>query len=1253
MEHCHFPRRVHLLSEFRIEDEDGPIPIPGGRAQQLLAYLLLHPKPAHSREALAELLWPGAPPARIRRNFSDLLYRVQSALGPGWLTATRETLSLAEPESLWVDVWAFERLLDQETPQALAAGVALYRGPLLPSFYEDWILSRRVALHERYLTGLERLAQVQEAEGDFSGALVHYRRLAELDPLREVVRQGIMRCLARLDRTPEALQEYAAFQAFLAAELDALPSPEMQRLAQRLQEEMALQHQAIPGQEVPFVGRVKERRALLTRLDQAYHNQGGLVLVLGEAGMGKSRLLQELAEAATWRGWQVGWGHSPAHRHPTPYMPLAQALSSLLPRARVQQLLQTVRPLWLHTLRRLLPPVDQLLTAQVTAAHRELATSPAWPDAPQDLAIAMVRLLTGLQQIAPHLLILEDVHWADPALWPLLAELQVPLSELGILLVLSARPQELRQNASAWQQVLAWDRGDELVLHLGGLQEAELADLVRHHASQGPGDLADRISLARLREQTGGNPLLVLALLEARDAPQDSPPSMERLAEHRLALLSSEARQHVDVAAVLGPRFDYETWQGVAQQAGLSGEGLPSAAGELERAHVLALDGNGYRFVHETLWAEVYRRIASKERQRWHRAALEYLQRLAQAEVIHEVLQGGLHEGISPEERRRWHRATLEQLQRMVQVEPATLLYHAVGSGDPVAVARHALAAGETALAQSGFVQALEHFEQALAHLSAADGPSRYRALRGKVQALGFLGRQVEQQVPLEELARLAEGLDDDRRRGEVALLAAKHLRIQGELERARDQALRGVALAQTVGDQALEAELLLTLGHLAIEQGNYPEALEHGRQAEAIYSQLGQIRGLAAALNLQGAVAYNQGRFQDRLALHQRAADLYRLAGDLHGEMSTLSDLGGAHLQLGRMAEATRVHERALALCRELGDRAGEGRNLSNLGGIAMRVGQVEKSRDYYEQALAISRTLDHRIRVGIDLNNLASAYFSLGQFDQALECLDECLEIAHATGFERLEGFAQYCRGRAFLRLEQLAQARSALEASLAVRRRLGEHFTAMITAGDLAYVCALQGDYTRGEAALVQALDGLDTLDENVPPDIELGIYMAGYYLRMGQGRQEEAIRFLLRAKAAQDTYLASLSPKERESAAQEMYNGQILSAALERHTRRETVTLARTDAPLGRSLNSEDKVAVTWTLAGPEDLLISNKSERRRAVLARLLQEAAAQGGAPTDGDLARALGVSRRTVLRDMQDLARQGVVLPTRARGRR
>ncbi len=107
-----------------------------------------------------------------------------------------------------------------------------------------------------------------------------------------------------------------------------------------------------------------------------------------------------------------------------------------------------------------------------------------------------------------------------------------------------------------------------------------------------------------------------------------------------------------------------------------------------------------------------------------------------------------------------------------------------------------------------------------------------------------------------------------------------------------------------------------------------------------------------------------------------------------------------------------------------------------------------------------------------------------------------------------------------------------------------------------------------------------------------------------------------------------------------------------AALDALSRRIQVRLVCEDVPLGRSLTEADYTEVTWTVYTPRDDLIGKKTERRRHVLQRLLMEAEAQGAAPTDDDLAEALGVSRRTILRDMQVLAEAGVPLPTRRRGR-
>jgi DNA-binding SARP family transcriptional activator/DNA-binding transcriptional ArsR family regulator len=1191
---------ICLLGRFTIAGPDGPVALPQGQIPFLLAYLLLHPVRPLSRSELAEILWPEAAPGQARRRLSDLLYRARSVLGETWLVTTRDTVQLRDPGALWVDVWQFEEHAGREEPEAWAQAVDLYAGDLLPDLDADWILVRRVYLQDRYLGVLERLAQHEEAAGAYAQALTRYRRMAELDPLREAVLQGIMRCLARQGRMEDALKEYAAFTARLQTELDVPPGETTQALAQRLQTERSLQRPPSTGQP-PFVGRLEERRRLLTYLDRAYQGRGGVVVVLGEAGIGKSRLLGELAEAANWRGWQLGWGYGEPQGYPAPYAPLPQALSGVLSLPRLQQLTQLLQPHWLHLLRPLLPP-----TWRATAPVPAVDSPPTDPG--QDIPVAFARLLQGLDRIAPHLLLLEDVHWADPGLWPLLDALQPSLQKMGILLILSARPEELRDQPDAWDRVLAWDREGSPVLHLRGLAETDLREMLRHAGWEpGPENTAREL-LARGQ----GNPLLTLSLLETREGDVLPHPTVHQVAHQRLSRLPQQMLERLEGAAILGERFAYEDWQALCQAMGIPVQDLPRIAGALEQMRILVLSERGYRFAHETLRAAAIDRIAPERRQAWHRAALQLFRR-----------------------RGDW---------------PAELLlYHAEGAGDTPAIAYYALEAGEKALIAAAFPAALAHADRALAVLPPEQWTDSYRACRLQVRTLERLERWKELAEPLARLVELAARLEDPQRQAQAALHQSIYLQAIGQVHEARSWLEQSFSAAHQVGDEGLEAALLLARARLEIQQGEYDQARTYAEQAQAHYQALHQPGGLAEALNVLGTVADSQGRFAERLALHDQAAQIYRRNGDLHGEVRTLAMLGGAYLSQGQFAEALATHQRALELCRELGDQAGAGRNLSNLGGIAMRLGRVADSLDYYEQALAISRSLGNRTRVGVDLNNLGSAYLSLHRFDEALRCLDEALVLAQETGFARLEGFAQYCRGQAFLRMEDLAGAQAALQASLEVRQALGEPFTALVSAADLANVAARRGDLETGEAAFALALSYQAELTNSLPPDNRLGLWLAGYQIRRAQGQEQEAMNFLLQALDTWEEQMTALSPEERESFAREMYYSQQLQDARERHTRRTTAWLARTDAPTGRPLTSAERVQVTWTLEAPEDhRLAADPGARRRQVLARLLQEAAAQGGAPTATDLAQALGVSRRTILRDMRALAASGLALSRR-----
>lgn len=591
-----------ILGSLEIRRGGELVDLRGGKPRALLLMLLLRANETVPSELLIDQLWgeeraPGGANAlqvhisRLRRALGtpDLLVTVPGGyrldVAPGTVDAAQFELELEVART------SLGAGLAQEAEAMLDQALARWRGPALADCAYHLFAQAEIArLEELRLTALEELMEAQLTQG--RRPVAELERLVAEHPLRERLRAQLMLALHRSGRQPEALAAYRAGRDALMAELGLEPSPALRRLeldvlrhapslggpSQRRPAAPAILAEA--GAR-PLVGREEQLRCLRARLER-----GGprVLLISGDAGSGKTRMLAELAAQAHATGTNVLYGRAD-DGNPIPFGPVVQAL----------------RGAALEALDGLEPELDVLATVAPELRARRTGSEPQAPT----LCAALAALGGAVARSAPTLLVLDDLQWADRRTLQLLRHLALstPLTILGAL-------REGRPDAGldAW---IAELHASRLVfrLELDGLDERAARELVG-----GPRERTRELLYA-----TGGNPFLLEELVRHRQAQSELPERVHALLERRLARLDRRAQAVLETAAEIGAEFGLDCLERVV------GAGDDAVLGALERALaarlVEELDGDGvrYRFAPPLLRDALTARVGSARRARTQR----------------------------------------------------------------------------------------------------------------------------------------------------------------------------------------------------------------------------------------------------------------------------------------------------------------------------------------------------------------------------------------------------------------------------------------------------------------------------------------------------------------------------------------------------------------------------------------------------------------------------------------------------------
>src|SRR5437764_11288723 len=414
--------RIRVLGELELELDGERIEPPRrGPARNLLAWLALHPG-RHSRSVVAGRLWPNVLDSSARASLRTSLSALRATIGAAALVAGRTHVGVASDAHAWVDAHEFDRL---RAAGRAEEALALCRGELLTGLDDDWVLVKRDEHRDAQSELLAVLAQDAAERGDPETAVTFARRRAALDPLDEAAHRDLMIRLGKAGDRAGALAAHERFAERLRRQLGVAPSPATRELAGALRAgSLDDSHQPTgkPLREPPPVparlvaarrrGPVAGREAELVQLRGAWERAARdgrmLVLVTGEPGIGKTRLLAEMAGGL--RGGMVLYGRAEEDTL-VAYQPLVECLRGAIR-----------RPLALPDEAAELAGLLPELTERTPPHESALGADPS-PGARLRLFTAIGAVLDAVGDARPVLLVLDDLHWADRPTVQLLAHL--------------------------------------------------------------------------------------------------------------------------------------------------------------------------------------------------------------------------------------------------------------------------------------------------------------------------------------------------------------------------------------------------------------------------------------------------------------------------------------------------------------------------------------------------------------------------------------------------------------------------------------------------------------------------------------------------------------------------------------------------------------------------------------------------------------------------------------------------------------
>jgi DNA-binding SARP family transcriptional activator/tetratricopeptide (TPR) repeat protein len=918
-------------------------------AERLVKLLLVTPGHRVTRESAAEILWPDAPPGSGRANLRKALHFASHALDGSELIDAGDDAIVLRSGRLDLDLDRLRAALDvlassrrsaavDAAALAPATDVALELGAreLLPDdLYEDWLVGPRERLRSSWLRLALPAARSEAEQGRIARAHEIVAHVLEADPTDEAAHRLAMELYAREGRHHAVRRQYAMCRHALRTGLDADPSPETEEAFARAE------RSAMQAVQPPPAARLVARQAELQRieplLDLVGSGRSSTLVIRGSAGIGKTRLLQEVVAYARASDWAVVEWQATESSRSLAYAPFRVGLARL------------VEP---DEVRRWGEPARSALTTLVPGLGNgslRFAAAPAF-------VTALVAAIDRIAWTGPLVLAIDDIHLLDDPSTDVLRAIASSLPDRPVLIAVTyrddeharetppRRPDDIRSSPGldlALAPLAARDVERLVVEHLGG--ESVGADVLRIAYDQSAGNPLFCLELVRLWQDDGRVRLESGRWIATAELPTGVvPESVRRIVERRTADLPAGAREVLATAAEMGSEVRFAE---LAAAMSGSAESLIDAIDTALASGLLVERGAGYAFAHP-----LYRRAVDA--------------------AVGAARREGMH---------------LRIARALAGVEPASppdvLMRAAAGVADPRPAAEHALAA-------------VEHGEGEAGSLAVAFGLAagdRARSIFDRANAVTLLERSlaVWRRLPADIAAAYPAS---------AAYVALVELNIHAAgVDAAATEAFRG-AVATARGPDELAAAYAACFW-LPYRHGDFAGALgilEAGLRSLPPEASVARARIRSCV----GWCLVRLRRLDEALAELEAAAPVLVASSDRRGAMQALDFHGFLLRSMSRPEEGIAHLEQSLRLAYEIGDSRGELVVSVHLAAAFTRLGRASPARPHADRALELSRLMGDRYGESVAAWTAAELEDLVGDLDAAMALRREELRLLALIG-------------------------------------------------------------------------------------------------------------------------------------------------------------------------------------------------------------------------------------------------------------